>query len=225
VIHVDDHDDLMSPRIGVTDDGFVDLCTGSSVDIREPVSVEAAIRSGAIGQGSFLVPLLHSVPVSHLRHLCHTIYSDSRRTYHRLVKGTAPDELLEPQALRPLVNVEDGLAEPGQSSYTVTRQPHVLAATLPPDSPILVHIDLDYFNNRFNGDSDFANTPNRHDPTLSEVEEMIDELLAVLIPIGPRIASIAIGMSPGFFPGELWEPAINRLLPPLNELGARSTVG
>lgn len=90
-----------------------------------------------------------------------------------------------------------GRGQPGGSSYLVSRDAQQMVANLPDAAPIVVHIDLDYFNNRFNGDSDYMTNENRHDPPISEVKRMADDLLAALSTVSCRIVSVAVGISPG----------------------------
>ena len=61
VLHVDDHNDLMSPRLAARNGTLVDLVTGKLVDLYRPSTVTAALNSGAIGMGSFIVPDRKSV--------------------------------------------------------------------------------------------------------------------------------------------------------------------
>lgn len=217
IIHVDDHDDLMSPRLGIADSGMIDLVTGRAVAVSDPESIESAILSGAIGQGSFLVPFIHAFERVHLRHLCATGYSDSRMGHNRIELEQSVDTLLDPTAMRPSVRL-DGTGQPGGSSYLVSRDAQQMVANLPDAAPIVVHIDLDYFNNRFNGDSDYMTNENRHDPPISEVKRMADDLLAALSTVSCRIVSVAVGISPGFFPAEYWQEMIDHLRPGLHEL-------
>ena len=70
ILHVDDHSDLMSPRLRQEPNGvYRDLFTGKAVDLRKPASVTAAITSGGIGMGSFLTPFVHQIHPLQIRHL------------------------------------------------------------------------------------------------------------------------------------------------------------
>lgn len=217
IVHVDDHDDLMSPRLGIEASSLTDLVTGRSVAVSDPESIESAILSGAIGQGSFLVPFIFAFERVHLRHLCATGYSDSRVGYNRMELEQRVDTLIDPSAKRPSVRL-DGNGQPGGSSYLVSRDAQQIVADLPETAPIVVHIDLDYFNNRFNGDSDYIMNENRHDPSLDEVKRMADDLLTALSTVSDRIVSVAVGVSPGFFPAEYWQEMIDHLRPGLKDL-------
>ena len=80
-----------------------------------------------------------------------------------------------------------------------------------PDAAVLLHIDLDFFNNRFNGDSDWRTHLKRHDPCLADILATIDSIFASLAAgrVLEKVVDITVAISPGFFPAELWEPTVN----------------
>lgn len=216
VIHVDDHDDLMCPRLGIHDGQFTDLITGRTMSVHDPSSVADAINSSAIGMGSFLAPLLHTLPSVDIRHLCDTAYARTRADRFWLVRGTEADEILALGTQRPsvrIIPVVDSSSAPEQTAgtYQVNDDETRLLADIH-DGPILLHIDLDFFNNRFNGDSDWAHHKHRHDPTDDQVMRRVERLVATLTPLRHRIVDVEIGISPGFFPAELWAPVCDTLI-------------
>ena len=79
---------------------------------------------------------------------------------------------------------------------------------------ILLHIDMDYFNNRYDGDSDWRGRTERLDPNPERICAMIDRMTAALDQYGvfERIEDVVIAYSPGFFPAELWPMADERLM-------------
>lgn len=214
VIHVDDHDDLMCPRLGMHDGQFTDLITGRAVSVHDPSSVADAIDSGAIGMGSFLAPLLHTLPSVDIRHLCDTDYARTRTDQFWLVRATEVDRILAVGTHRPSVRIVpvDSSSVPKQAAgtYQVKDDETRLFADIK-DGPILLHIDLDFFNNRFNGDSDWTNHNHRHDPPYDRVMRRVERLVATLTPLRYRIVDVEIGLSPGFFPAELWAPVCDAL--------------
>src|SRR5260221_198120 len=77
VLHADDHRDLVSPLLVKVerwlesgDERWIDLLTGRQVSLDDAESVALAILSGAIGIGTFMVPLIHSLRRVEIRHLC-----------------------------------------------------------------------------------------------------------------------------------------------------------
>lgn len=215
IIHLDDHDDLMSPRLVRRAQDFTDLLTGAEVALLDPNSVRDAITSGAIGMGSFIAPLIHSLPSVDIRHLCDTHYATLRSQEHRIQRVTVADELLQPGLLRPAVALSPTTsigAAHGQTvgTYRAGNNARGLFAGIA-EGPILLHIDLDFFNNRFDGDSAWLDRPNRHDPSAELIHGRVDSVLDALAPWQDRIVDITIGISAGFFPAEFWQPVCDAL--------------
>ena len=206
VLHVDDHDDLMSPRLSLADNRFVDLLTGEPVDLTHADSVRSAIYSGAIAQGSFLAPLIHAMDAVDIRHLCQTRYAKDRVGSLSIEPMTFADDLIAPGAERPAVRLNPEVGRPG-STYRATSDATEWVSDLP-DGEVLLHVDFDYFNNRFNGDSDWRTCSDRHDPSLDDVLDQIRHTINAVAGCGRPVASIAAALSPGFFPAEMWEAAV-----------------
>jgi hypothetical protein len=222
IVHLDDHDDLMSPRLAHRAGGFTDLLTGAEVDLTKPATVHDAITSGAIGMGSFVAPLLHSLPSVDIRHLCDTRYATLRAHEHRIHRVDATDALLQPGIARPAVALSPIASSDvpcGQivGNYRASDDVADLFGDIA-DHPILLHIDLDFFNNRFDGDSDWRDRVNRHDPSIERIYHRIEVVVAALRRLRGRIVDVTIGISAGFFPAEFWQP-VNDVL--VRELAAR----
>lgn len=217
LLHLDDHDDFMTPRIILEEAKWRDSITGQFFDLWEPASVKGAVKSGAIGMGSFMSPLLHTFPSVHVRHLCATDYSKKRKGAHVIYPVTFKDNLLTPGAARPALRLEPiGMPAPtGQTNshpYIVTDDLDQWLEGLP-EGPILIHFDMDYFNNRFDGDSDRVDHKPKYEQPLPKVLERIDHVFGALDRNGvaERIVDMAVGISPGFFPAEFWAPSIERI--------------
>lgn len=219
VLHVDDHKDLGAPRVFVRDGSWIDPIQGRSVDLSQPASITSAIHSGALGMGSFLTPFLHCYPSTDVRHLCQgpkCVETIDSRIRIELVE----DSLLDPSASRPAVSLSADEGGVGKGRYRFT---HDLDAWLEGvksnSAAILLHIDMDYFCNRYDGDSDHIEHPGPLNYTLAEVLMQIDQLTDALNRHGvvSRLADIAIAFSPGFFPAEFWAESCDRLLSGLGE--------
>lgn len=211
ILHVDDHRDLGTPRLFIDDRGWLDAISGQRCDFRDPESVQSAIESGAIGMGSFLTPFLHTVPNSEVRHLCQPPkVQNSRR--HRIRLTAETDTLLDPARTRPAIRLESDALASGPGTYLVTADTQEWLRDLS-DQPILLHIDMDYFNNRYDGDSDWAMRSPTLDPPQEEIHAKIMEMTAHLRATGAldRIEDIVIAYSPGFFPAEHWAMADREL--------------
>lgn len=216
VLHVDDHDDLMSPRLVSRNGTLVDLVTGKPVDLYRPATVTAALNSGAIGMGSFIVPALAAGRQVHIRHLRKPTGRPGRPGRYRLIQADEPDTLLAPGELRPAVRITEPSRarthETAVSTYTLTETPHGWLDELTEDTLILLHVDCDYFSNRYDGDSDWRTHPSIHDPPQAEVEHSVDELCETLRPIISQVHDVTIAISPGFFPAEHWQSTVETLL-------------
>jgi hypothetical protein len=219
VLHLDDHDDLMTPRVLIdAGNGFRDLISGALIDLQQPETVAAGVTSGAIGIGSFMAPLLHRFPMVQVRHLCSTEYTDARKGPHIVCPVDVADELLAPGSIRPglrldkLQDSRDKTRVRGSHPYMVTDDLSAWLNNLPA-GPVLLHIDMDYFNNRFNGDSDWVDEGPKYDPPLEQVLARIDRVFQSLEDAGvaERVNDFAAALSPGFFPADLWEPSIARI--------------
>jgi hypothetical protein len=217
VLHLDDHDDLMAPRVLADGENFRDLITGSQIDLWRPETVEAAVRSGAIGIGSFMAPFFHQFKSVHVRHLCSTEYSKSRQGAHFVRPLIILDDLIAPGSRR--LGLELRRLESEADAVHQQTHPYLVTDDLSswleglPEGPVLIHIDMDYFNNRFNGDSDWVDYGPKYDPPLSDVLARIDAVFASLenSKVTERVVDLAVGLSPGFFPAELWAPSIERI--------------
>lgn len=210
ILHADDHRDLASPRLFRTAAGWYDPIAGAAFDVMNPVSVRQAIESGAVGMGSFLTPFLHAAPTADVRHLCQPPKTVATTDYE-IVLDVTQDDLLSPGAERPSIELRPSDMGPGPGRYRQTPHMDAWLEAIGP-GPILLHIDMDYFNNRYDGDSDWRERV-RLDPSVADVNVKIDELISALRSknLLARLEDIVIAYSPGFFPAELWADADARL--------------
>lgn len=222
LIHLDDHQDMMRPRIGTRlDGGLYDLITGNSIDMLRPETIEAAILSGAIGKGSILLPLIWSVRTIHVRHLA---FRPHPNTYYMLRRNTFPDGLLSKRDNRIGLTLEPthkGKIAEG-SSYVVSPDPDICFADIPAGVPILFHVDMDCFNDRFDGNSNWQEENARvHDLSEDEQVAFVKMIIQRLAEKGllARIVDTSIGLSPSFFPGEYWRRVTETLIDELRRAG------
>lgn len=217
VLHVDDHRDLGAPRLGLDGAGMTDMLTGRAFDVRDPDAVLSACASGAVGMGSFMTPFLHAFPDCDVRQLSQAPKVTST-TDHVVEPVTVPDDMLDPGRRRPAIRLrEDRGVGPGRYRITADVDDWLEGLRL---GPVLLHVDMDYFNNRYDGDVDWPDRHPRHDPALGEVLERIDVVAQAVRAAGvlPRIAASVVAYSPGFFPAEFWRDADERLRRGLGEL-------
>lgn len=210
ILHLDDHRDLMSPRLAIEGARFVDMITDDPFDVMDPASVLSACNSGAIGMGSFLTPFLLAFPNSDVRQLCQPPKIEGTEDW--LFRAAVErDDLLRPGAARPSISLETTHGT-GPGHYRATSDLKAWLADIR-DGPILLHVDMDYFNNRYDGDGDWTDRKRSLDPPLEAVLQRIDEVCSAIRKKGliERIEDAAVAFSPGFFPAEMWEVAGARL--------------
>ena len=230
VLHVDDHKDLGSPRIFLSSKGWIDPITGRAVDFNQPNSITKAIESGAFGMGSFLTLFLHHFPHSDVRHLCQAPKCEDTTDFIIRLE-TVHDLLLNLDATRPSVTLKETTAlktKRNGAAHGRYRFTDNLDAWLEDldlqvkenDTTFLLHIDMDYFCNRYDGDSDAVDYPCPLDLSLPQVLDKIDNLTEALRSrsLLKNLDDIVIALSPGFFPSEFWAPSCERLLEGLGEL-------
>lgn len=210
ILHLDDHRDLMSPRLAIEGDELVDMITDEPFDVMDPASVLSACNSGAVGMGSFLTPFLLAFPNCDVRQLCQPPKIEGTQDWS--FRGAVEkDDLLRPGVARPSIAL-DAAEGTGPGRYRATSDLEAWLADID-DGPIILHVDMDYFNNRYDGDGDWMDRMRALDPPLESVLQRIDEVCAAMKDKGliERIEDAAVAFSPGFFPAEMWGAADARL--------------
>ncbi len=209
LLHVDDHRDLGAPRLLVRGGALVDAITGKGVSLHDPDSVRNAIDSGAIGMGSFMTPFIREIPEVRVRHLCQPPKVQQTIRSRLMLMGVG-DTLLHTGAERPAIEYAPVDEADASGSYLATPDVRLWANGIE-GRPTLVHIDMDYFNNRYDGDSAWLERADRLDPDLPDILKKIDELVDALARSRAEIEDVTIAYSPGFFPAEYWQVADQRL--------------
>lgn len=206
VLHADDHADLDPPYLILDQYRIIDAFTGWPVSMDTPESIASSILSGAIGIGSFFVPLLHRVPNIEIRHLV---------PGHRSIgsKRLSPNYETTHLGLPKMQRLSLTESEDGAAVYIRTTEPARWVQNLPENAHVLLHIDLDYFNNRYAGDENWQHSTPLHDPQPVTMSLLLHNLCQVLDLSAPRarIDHCAIALSPGFCPSEHWLFLLDRL--------------
>jgi uncharacterized protein len=167
LIHIDFHSDLSSPRIFYCNHSksFVDYFTHETIDLMDPNCLMKAIRSTAIGPGSFIQPFLYLnrkrkckldmiVPISP----AYDGEGFNEKTWQIKVDGRslpgafgntlrlAPRRAVEPQALE--ISCKNIFDLEIQTDYN--------------NNLTILDIDLDFFSNRLKGSNGWNEDPGWH---------------------------------------------------------------
>ncbi|HRV32542.1 MAG TPA: hypothetical protein P5241_03320 [Candidatus Paceibacterota bacterium] len=210
IIHLDDHSDLMSPFISVDESKlWKDILTGCSINIMEPESIKMAIESGAITLGSILTLLVFSVKNINIYHLKQNV----KTTLKYIKKDIEVDPIIIPRQKKMSIKLLDDsykyMAE--NSKYLITSDVNKLIESVKDNYDIFLHIDMDFFNNRYNGSTDFTNY---HDPDINHQKNIIKIFCDAIAQsdLIDRIVHISIGLSPSFYPSEYWHDSLAALI-------------
>jgi hypothetical protein len=215
LIHLDDHDDLMSPHIGISDSEWYDLITKNILNFDDPGSVFSSVLSGSIGIGSILTMMCFYFEKIHILHCQQSAHYQYTLGSFKLIRDCKHDAILDPHAYRAMIDISEEQDKGYNGSiYMVTNNFIDLLSPCPKNLPILLHIDMDFFNNRYNGDTDWEKNRNRNDPSMLKQLKQISEFFRLLehYKLVEFVQHTAIAISPGFYPCEFWRTSIRHLL-------------
>ncbi|MGO9372534.1 MAG: radical SAM protein [Syntrophobacteraceae bacterium] len=217
LIHIDYHSDLASPRLYSRgrERTLVDYFTRESVDLWDSDSVAKAIRSTAIGPGSFILPFLYA--------------NRERKCKIDLIVPSSPSYDGDKFNGSGWSIGIDGPPLPGIPDKTLRlepcpsdRQGNLKIACRPISDVqlevdfdryiVILDIDFDFFSNRLAGSSDWSASPGWHPDfkTRSVLFEQVEDLLGEILAKGtPHATTLAI--SPDFCPKSIRFEVFNRL--------------
>lgn len=215
ILHVDDHRDLMSPYLSYRNGQYFDMISGNAVELNKCLSIKKAVESGAITIGSMLTPIIYSVKQVDIFHIKENVENES----YGIKKTFRPDNLLWDDCQRIAIQM-DTLGNGIGWHHTTSEWSNVLKY-LDSSKSCLLHIDMDYFNNRYNASTSWAETPNRHDPSFPEQKVLMHKLFDGLKCVMEltEIRYVLIGVSPSFYPVEYWAEGLRYLISGLTALG------
>lgn len=215
ILHVDDHRDLMSPYLSYRNGQYFDMISGDLVDFNECMSIQKAVESGAITIGSMLTPIIYSIKQADIFHIKENVEFQS----YKVKKIFYSDNLLRDDCQRIAIQIDTlgcGIGE-----YHITSEWNNVLKHLDLSKPCLLHIDMDYFNNRYNASTSWAETPNRHDLSFPEQKVLMDKLFDGVKRVMEltEVRYVLIGISPSFYPVEYWAEGLKYLIGGLELLG------
>jgi hypothetical protein len=203
IVHVDDHTDLgelpMLP--GGTAGTLKDLLSDASLVIPDPRSVVAAIHRGVVSKGNFLTAFLLAYPEARLFH----VKRDVKESSFHLVQNYRCRRL-GGRGL-PRTKLCPRTAKSGNGRFV--QRATLPTAIEPAGQGVWLDIDLDFFWNRYNGDSDrllALPMPGECDRVMLGVDDFLTNLSRVSWLTD--IATVSISVSPGFFPTDYWKAVI-----------------
>lgn len=217
ILHIDDHTDCMPPLLFKEDNVFVNPFNNEEVNLFNPSAVKRAIESGAISIGSFMTLFLHSMPRVQLRHLMPKHRLSKSHVSGKVNREFLSDNTIHPHQERPLLRFSKSGDIKPNLEYSRFTEINDFLKDISDTATILLHVDMDYFNNRFDGDSDWRSHEFVFDPSEEIVYKNIEETFSTIVKsnIAKKIENYTVALSPGFFPAEFWSKSIsiiNRIL-------------
>lgn len=148
LIHLDDHTDMMPTLLSLDSDGMRDPSTARHFHPCDPADWLPAIQSGAISIGSWLTALFYLPQQVHVRHLTHghNRVDDGAQTVVPCITTTS----LLPHARFAAIDRKTHPESGALGTYRSGADPLELLDDLP-EGRVMVHVDLDYFINDYNG--------------------------------------------------------------------------
>lgn len=208
IIHLDDHEDLMSPKAYFHQGKLYDIFTKRLISVFNPQSIKSAILSGAIGIGEFIIPLLLECPCVEIIHLSQTMAMQANKK-NSIILNKISDPLW-PHYER--ISAHFCINEILLEGHTYRKSADIESLLdVDENSTIFLHIDLDYFNNRYNGCSNWQHKHRIHNPNFYEIEKSLFRFINFLemTNLLKKIDNVTVGISPGFFPSEYWAGTLN----------------
>lgn len=213
IIHIDDHSDLMEPFISFESGKYRNILTNQTSDALNTHFLKNAIDTGAITIGSMLTTIVYSLQHFNIYHLKRNV--EELRT--GIEKRTFSDNII-PNCKRIGIDFAENKKD---SSYFLTSSINKVMHNLQGEEQCILHIDMDYFNNRYNGSTSWKQDQIGNDYPLDEQKAKMIEIIKCLKTINSAIPIkyIMIGLSPSFYPSEYWRNGLQFLLKGLNDAG------
>jgi hypothetical protein len=198
IIHLDDHTDMMATLLCLSGDRLVDPTNGDPFDPRCCGDWRSAIYSGAINIGNYMTPLYYSGNRIHIIHLNNSPESTDLRWISR---QPCQYKLIPEKQFATIARIDSPHADI-VGSYRADSSAEKISCENS-SNWVIVHIDLDYFINDFNGASrgpDYA-----PDPVLrTRAAEKLDRFFVALANADISVDRWIIATSPGFCSAYHW---------------------
>lgn len=214
IIHLDDHTDMMSTLM-VSGQPLINPLTDRIFRPTDPADWDDAITSGAIGIGSFLTAFYALNRPVHIMHLRDGVTAFEK---YQVLPSVRTHELLEDASFFDIrLNQEADLTGRTQTYSSSSQITDLLKGTN--SRRCVVHIDLDYFINDFNGNP--VESGYRPDASLqSTAEQKMKVFFDGLQQFDMQIDRWMIATSPGFCSGHHWQFLVENLTTRINQLNS-----
>jgi hypothetical protein len=194
IIHLDDHTDMMSTLLEIAPaDVLLDPMTGRRFDPKSPTDWEAAICSGSVGIGCFVTPLFFADTFVHVRHLNNGANAPANSYF--VMKASCEYEVI-PGKRFAAIRLSDNDESTAAGSYVVSSSVADILDELP-RGQVIVHLDLDYFINDFNGNP----TRDTYTPSsivIAKAQHKLDQFFETMQARRVKVDRWIIATSPGF---------------------------
>jgi hypothetical protein len=199
LLHLDDHTDMMPTLLERRDGVVTDPATGQAFDPDNETAWQCALTSGAVSIGSFVTALCQGRRRVHVRHL-----NNVAGSWHQCYPLARASEryAVAPHVAFATVRKLPAGREGDAGSYRGGPEPSRVLAGLPVGI-VVVHIDLDYLVNDYNGNEGQVNGIS--DRMLKRIAlEKLDRFFAALAASGRSVLRWIVGTSPGFCAARHW---------------------
>ncbi len=221
LIHFDSHQDMANPLIGINrhTGEYFDLLRGAPISKEKLFDFFVAIAIGSIGISNYIsiLPMFFKkVNVFYINQ-----FKGCFKKYRYKV-DFIEDSVFSaryPNILR-MKNIYGDLERGTDYPHTrfESRSIEEVIEHIPSNANILLHFDMDYFNNFLDGSAEkYRKTENLR--STEEQSNQIKTVSDILGSISKNIIHTSIGLSPGFFPSKYWGSSTKNLVSALNNQG------
>jgi hypothetical protein len=215
LIHLDDHADMMPTLLARSGNSLINPASGTLFDPAVCEHWGTAICSGCVSIGNFITPFFFSGRQVHVRHINNetTGVGDPQS----VIQQSCRYPLIPDYEFASIVR-SDPSGPAGSGTYLGGASPDHVLRQLPAGQTI-VHMDLDYFINDFNGNA----APEKYFPSPDLVTQglkKMDCFFETLGALGLKIERWMVATSPGFCSAQHWDWLLKRIERKIREFQA-----
>jgi len=206
LIHLDDHTDMMPTLLERCAEHLYDPTTNMLFDPLLPSSWEKSIVSGAIYIGSFITPFYYIQDQFHVRHL-----NNFKNSTHKCYEVTRHELKFSLIPSKKFAGIRKHASKISNSDGTYLGGPDASKVlSYLPEGDIIVHIDLDYLINDFNGNEGQSSSISA-DRLMTTANKKLDVFFQQLRAQAIKVEKWIVGTSPGFCSSLHWQLLCNEI--------------